>query len=92
MAAQAASAHTFNETALRATLQAIAQNSRATDLDIEQALEEGFARGIAQALTDGSMTRDEEERLRAFRDHLPWRTTQLARTPSGTWNGPRGSA
>ena len=69
LAAQAASARTFSEAALRA----IAQRSRATDLDIEQALEDGFAWGIAQALTDGIMTRDEEERLRAFRDHPAFR-------------------
>ena len=70
LAAQAAAAHSFNEVALRQSLQAIAQRCYATDLDIEQALEEGFARGIAQALTDGIMIRDEENRLRAFRDHL----------------------
>ena len=70
LAAQAAAAHSFNEVALRQSLQAIAQRCYATDLDIEQALEEGFARGIAQALTDGIMTRDEEDRLHAFRDHL----------------------
>ena len=33
LAAQAASTHTFNEASLRQTLQAIAQNSRATDLN-----------------------------------------------------------
>ena len=70
LAAQAAAAHSFNEVALRQSLQAIAQRCYATDLDIEQALEEGFARGISQALTDGIMIRDEENRLRAFRDHL----------------------
>ena len=59
LAAKAAAAHCFNEVALRQSLQAIAQRCYATDLDIEQALEEGFARGIAQALTDGIMTRDE---------------------------------
>ena len=57
LAAQAAAAHTFNEVALRQPLQAIAQRCYATDLDMEQALEEGFARGVAQALTDGIMTR-----------------------------------
>ena len=67
LAAQAAAAHTFNEVALR---QSLAQRCYATDLDMEQALEEGFARGVAQALTDGIMTPDEEDRLRAFRDHL----------------------
>ena len=44
LAAQAASTHTFNETALRATLQAIAQRSRATVEDIDRALEEGSGR------------------------------------------------
>ena len=70
LAAQAASAHTFNEAALRRTLQAIAQRSRATDEDIERALEEGFRQGVAQAMSDGIITRQEEERLRTFRDNL----------------------
>ena len=52
----------------RQTLQAIAQRSRATDEDIDRALEEGFRQGVAQAMADGIITRDEEERLRAFRD------------------------
>ena len=54
LAAQAASAHTFNEAALRQTLQAIAQRSRATGEDIEQALEEGFKQGVAHAMSDAS--------------------------------------
>ena len=66
---QAAGTVGFNETALRSTLQAIATQARATDHDIEQALEQGFTRGVAQAMSDGIMTR-EDERLRAFRDHL----------------------
>ena len=70
LAAQAASAHTFNEAALRQTLQAIANRSRATGEDIDRALEEGFRQGVAQAMADGIITRDEEERLRAFRDRL----------------------
>ena len=69
-AAQAASAHTFNEAALRQTLGAIANRSRATTEDIDRALEEGFRQGVAQAMADGILTRDEEERLRAFRDRL----------------------
>ena len=67
---QAASAHTFNEAALRQTLQAIANRSRAIGEDIDRALEEGFRQGVAQAMADGILTRDEEERLRAFRDRL----------------------
>ena len=70
LAAQAASAHTFNEAALRQTLGAIANRSRATGKDIDRALEEGFRQGVAQAMADGIITRDEEERLRAFRDRL----------------------
>ena len=70
LAAQAASAHTFNEAALRQTLQAIAQRSRATGEDIDRALEEGFRQGVAHAMSDGILTRDEEERLRTFRDRL----------------------
>ena len=67
---QAAADHSFNETALRQTLQAIANRSRATGEDIDRALEEGFQQGVAQAMADGIITRDEEERLRAFRDRL----------------------
>ena len=70
LAAQAAAAHTFNEAALRQTLQAIAQRSRATSEDIDRALEEGFRQGVAQAMSDGIITRDEDERLRTFRDRL----------------------
>ena len=58
LAAQAASAHTFNETALRQTLQAIANRSRATTEDIDRALEEGFRQGVASAMADGILTRD----------------------------------
>ena len=64
------SAHTFNQAALRQTLQAIANRSRAAGEDIDRALEEGFRQSVAQAMADGILTRDEEERLRAFRDRL----------------------
>ena len=70
LAAQAASAQTFNEAALRQTLGAIAQRSRATQEDIDRALEEGFRQGVSQAMSDGILTRHEEERLRTFRDSL----------------------
>ena len=70
IAAQTASAHTFNEAALRQTLKAIAQRSHATDRDVARALEEGWKQGVAHAMSDGIVTREEEERLRAFRDNL----------------------
>ena len=57
LATQAAAAHTFNETALRQTRGAIAQRSRATGQDIDRALEEGFRQGVAQAMSDGILTR-----------------------------------
>ena len=67
---QAATDHSFNEAVLRQCLSAIANRSYATDEDLERALEEGFAQGVAQAMADGIVTRDEEERLRAFWDRL----------------------
>ena len=50
--------------------QTIAQRSRATGEDIDRALEEGFRQGVTQAMSDGILTRQEEERLRDFRDNL----------------------
>ena len=67
---QAAMGHSFNEAVLPQSLGAIANRSYATDEDVERALEEGFRQGVAQAMSDGIITRDEEERLRAFRDRL----------------------
>ena len=54
----------------RQPLQAIAQRSRATGEAIDRALEEGFRQSPAQAMSDGILTRQEEERLRTFRDNL----------------------
>ena len=55
---QAAMGHSFNEAVLRQSLSAIANRSYATDEDIERALEEGFRQGVAQAMSDGIITRD----------------------------------
>ena len=65
LAAQAAGAYTFNEHALRQSLEAIAKRSHASDADMERALDDGFTQGVAHANSDGIITR--EERLRAFR-------------------------
>ena len=70
LAAQAAGTAGLNETSLRSTLGIIAQRSHATGADIERALEEGWKRGVAHAMSDGIISRQEEERLRAFRDNL----------------------
>ena len=70
LAAQAAGTAGLNETSLRSTLGVIAQRSHATGADIERALEEGWKRGVAHAMSDGIISRQEEEQLRAFRDSL----------------------
>ena len=54
----------------RRSLSAIAHRSYAGGREVEQALEEGWKRGVAYAMTDGIISRQEEERLRAFRDQL----------------------
>ena len=53
-----------------ASAQTIAQRSRATGEDLDRVLEEGFRQGVAEAMTDGILTRQEEERLRDFRHSL----------------------
>jgi hypothetical protein len=70
LAAQAAGTSSFNETALRSTLQAIATRARATPEDISQAIADGWAQGVKHAMQDGTLTADEEANLRAFRDRM----------------------
>ena len=70
LATQAATTHGFNEAALRQSLSAIARLSYATNEDVERAFEKGWNQGVAQAMTDGIITRDEEELLRVFQDSL----------------------
>ena len=70
LAADAARIHTFDEKTLRIALVDIAKRSYGNGTTVNQAPEEGFRQGVAQAMADGIITRDEEERLRAFRDRL----------------------
>ena len=70
LAAQAAGTSSFNETALRSTLQAIATRARATPEDISQAIAAGFAQGVNHAMQDGTLTAEEEANLRTFRDRM----------------------
>ena len=70
LAAQAAGTSSFNETALRSTLQAIATRARATPEDISQAIADGWAQGVKHAMQDGILTADEETNLRHFRDRM----------------------
>ena len=70
LAAQAAGTASFNETALRNTLRAIAARARATEDDISQAIAAGWAQGVQHAMSDGILTQQEETDLRDFRDRM----------------------
>ena len=70
LAAEGARTHTFNEKTLRLNLAEIAKNSYGDGATVNQALEEGWKRGIAHAMADGIITQAEESRLREFRDRL----------------------
>ena len=70
LAAQAVGTGGFSETALRSTLQAVADRARATPEDISQAIADGWSQGVKHAMRDGTLTADEEENLRTFRDRM----------------------
>ena len=70
MAADAAKTHQFNENALRRSMAEIARDSYGNGATVNQALEEGWKRGVAHAMADGIITQPEEANLREFRDRL----------------------
>ena len=70
LAAQAAASHRFDEKALRRSLSDIARRSHGDADTITRALEEGWRRGVRQAAEDGTITQEEEIRLRDFRNRL----------------------
>ena len=70
LAADAARTHTFNEKTLRLSLAEIAKNSYGDGATVNQALEEGWKRGVAHSMADGIITQAEETKLREFRDRL----------------------
>ena len=70
LAAQAAGTAGFSEKALRNTLQAIASRAQATQDDVSQAIADGWAQGVSHALSDGTLTHEEEDSLRTFRERL----------------------
>ena len=69
MAAEAATRSDFNETTLRSSLAGIASQSYASD-DIDAAIARGWAQSVQDAISDGILTRDEEDGLRDFRDRM----------------------
>ena len=70
LAAQAAGTAGFSETALRSTLQTIANRAKATPDEISGAIADGWAQGVKHALSDGILTQEEETNLRHFRDQM----------------------
>ena len=70
LAAHAARSHEFNPNALRVSLAEIARWSYGDASTVARALEEGWRRAVRKAASDGSITHEEEFRLRRFRDRL----------------------
>ena len=70
LAAQAAGSHEFHVNSLRVSLAEIARRSFGDGSTVNQALEEGWRRKVRHAAADGSITHEEEFRLRRFRDRL----------------------
>ena len=70
LAADAAKSHEFNPNSLRVSLAEIARRSYGDGSTFHQALEEGWRRAVRNAEQDGSITHEEEFRLRRFRDRL----------------------
>ena len=79
LAAQAAASRNFDERALRRSISSIARRSHWDEDTITQALEEGWRRGVRQAADDGTITREEETRLRNFRNRLALRSNTADR-------------
>ena len=70
LAAEAAISHSFDEKSLRLHIAEIARNSYGDGNTVNQALEEGWKRGVGHAMADGIITQAEETILREFRDRL----------------------
>ena len=70
LASGAARSHEFNPNSLRVSLAEIARRSFRDASTVAQALEEGWRRALRHAAADGSITHEEEFRLRRFRDRM----------------------
>ena len=88
LASDAAGSHEFNPNSLQVALTEIARRSFGDASTVARALEEGWRRAVRKGAADGSITHEEEIRLRRFRDRLGLNrssayaqaTTQLNRT------------
>ena len=79
-AATAALAPDLDVEALRTELNGIAAGGRMDGDDVRAALAEGWNEAAARGLDDGSLTRDEEERLHAFRAAFALTERETGRT------------
>ena len=70
LATEAARTHTFDEKTLRLSLAEIARRSYGDGTTVNQALEEGWKRGVTHSMADGILTQQEETLLRQFRDRI----------------------
>ena len=70
LAGDAAKSHEFNPNSLQVSLAEIARRSYGDASTVARALEEGWRRAVRKAAADGSITHEEEVRLRRFRDRL----------------------
>ena len=68
LAADAAKSHEFHANSLQVSLAEIARRSFGDASTVARALEEGWRRAVRKAAADGSITHEEEIRLRRFRD------------------------
>ena len=70
LSALAARSQEFHPNSLRVSLAEISRRSYGDASTVARALEEGWRRAVIHAAADGSITREEEFRLRRFRDRL----------------------
>ena len=70
LAGGAARSHEFHVNSLRVSLAEIARHSYGDAGTVARTLEEGWRRAVRHAAADGSITHEEEFRLRRFRDRL----------------------
>ena len=70
LASDAAKSHESHPNSLRLSMAEIAKRSFGDRSTVNQAMEEGWRRAVRHAAADGSITHEEEFRLRRFRDRL----------------------
>ena len=70
LAGDAARSHEFHANSLQVSLAEITRRSYGDANTVTRALEEGWRRAVRCAAADGSITHEEEFRLRRFRDRL----------------------